>query len=78
MASPLSDEVKQDLLMAKSPQGCPGLLAALENGHVECVKGYLSLVMSSPLSDEFKQNLADGEIPGGLFLALRGTAKWPC
>ncbi|WBA80080.1 ShET2/EspL2 family type III secretion system effector toxin [Endozoicomonas sp. GU-1] len=60
-------------LMAKSFKGFPGLYAALENGHGECVKGYLSLVMASPLSDEFKQHLLMAKSPDGfpgLFTAL--------
>ena len=78
MASPFSEEVKQDLLMAKSPKGYPGIFVALQKGHGECVRTYLDWVMASPFSEEVKQDLLMAKSPRGypgIFVALQ---KWPC
>ena len=69
----LDSDNQKIALMAKSFKGFPGLYAALQNGHGECVKTYLDLVMASPFSDKVKQNLLMAKSPDGfpgLFKAL--------
>ena len=74
----LDSDNQKIALMAKGHDGFPGLHMALQNGHGECVKAYLSLVMASPFSDVFKHNLlmaTRGDSISGLCVTLKNGKR---